>query len=227
MGRKGAGLDCQAEGSVEQMPNWTEETEMTKTTAFVAGAFASLAALPVMAGGMAQPIPEPVVAPAPAPVMAPNGDWTGFYMGGQLGYGDVGSTGALGGDGMTAGLLGGYRMDFGQFVAGVEGNYDWADIDLGGVGNSLDNIARLKLLAGYDMGPALIYGSLAAVRADATLAGVSASDNGWGAGLGVDYALTDRVTLGGEVMEHRFDNFAGSGTDIDATTVNARVGFRF
>ena len=126
---------------------------------------------------------------------------------------------------MTGGLLGGYRMDFGQFVAGAELNYDWADIELGG-GDSLDNIARLKLIGGYDMGNALLYGTVAAVRADATIGGVGVNDNGWGAGLGVDYALSNSMTVGAELMEHRFDNFAG-GADVDATTVNARVGFRF
>lgn len=198
------------------------------TATAVAGAVAAFAALPALAGGPVQAVEEPMVAPAAAPVyVAPNGDWTGFYAGGQLGYGDVGSSAALGGDGMTGGLIGGYRMDFGQFVAGVEGNYDWSDIELGAAGNSLDNIARLKLIGGYDMGPALVYGTVAAVRADATVGGVEASDNGWGAGLGVDYALSDSMTLGAEIMEHRFDNFAGLGTDLDATTVNARVGFRF
>jgi opacity protein-like surface antigen len=111
-------------------------------------------------------------------------------------------------------------------VAGAEANYDWANIDLG-AGESLDHIARLKLIGGYDMGNTLLYGTVAAVHADATLGGVSSSDNGWGAGIGVDYALTNSMTLGAEVMEHRFDNFSGTGTDLDATTLNARLGFRF
>ena len=183
---------------------------------------AAMAAVPAFAGGPVQVAEEPMVAPAPVAVPAPSADWSGLYAGGQLGYGDVGSSGALGGDGMTAGLLAGYRADFGQFVAGVEGNFDWANIDIGG-GNSLDTISRLKLIGGYDAGPALVYGTVAAVRADTTLG----ADNGWGAGIGVDYAVTQQMTLGAELMEHRFDNFVGSGTDIEATTLNARVGFRF
>ena len=183
---------------------------------------ATLAALPAFAGGPTPVVEEPMVAPAPVAMPAPSTDWSGLYVGGQLGYGDVGSTGALGGNGMTAGLFAGYRADLGQFVAGVEGNFDWSNIDLG-AGTSLDTISRLKLIGGYDVGPALVYGTVAAVRADTTLG----ADNGWGAGIGVDYALTQQMTLGAELMEHRFDNFVGSGTDIDATTLNARVGFRF
>lgn len=200
---------------------------MKRISAFAAvSAVGTLAALPALAGGPVVVAEEPVVAAPMAPVaMAPNGDWTGLYGGAQLGYGDVSDAAGGGGDGMTAGLMGGYRMDFGQFVAGAELNYDWADIELGG-GASLDNIARLKLIGGYDMGNALLYGTVAAVRADATVGGVDVNDNGWGAGLGIDYALTEQMTLGAELMEHRFDNFAGGG-DLDATTLNARVGFRF
>lgn len=187
----------------------------------VAGMVA-MVALPAFAGGPSAVAEEPVVAPAPITLPAPSADWSGLYVGGQLGYGDIGSSGALGGDGMTGGLLAGYRADFGQFVAGVEGNFDWADIDIGG-GATLESISRLKLVGGYDLGPALVYGTVAAVRADTSLG----ADNGWGAGIGVDYALTQQMTVGAELMEHRFDNFVGSGTDIDATTLNARVGFRF
>jgi hypothetical protein len=39
--------------------------------------------------------------------------------------------------------------------------------------------------------------------------------------------LTDSLTLGGEVLQHQFNDFDGSGVDLDATTVTARVGFRF
>lgn len=189
----------------------------------ITAAVATFGALPAFAGGPVQVAAEPMVAPAPAPVVTRSADWSGLYAGGQLGYGDIGSSpAALGGDGMTGGLFAGYRADFGQFVAGVEGNFDWADIDLG-AGASLDSVSRLKVIGGYDAGPALIYGTVAAVRADTTLG----ADNGWGLGVGVDYAVTDRMTLGAELMEHRFDNFRGTGTDIDATTLNARVGFRF
>lgn len=187
----------------------------------VSGA-AAMMALPAFAGGLTPVAEEPMVAPAPVALPAPSADWSGLYVGGQLGYGDIGSSGTLGGNGMTGGLLAGYRADFGQFVAGVEGNFDWADIDIGG-GATLESISRLKLVGGYDLGPALVYGTVAAVRADTSLG----ADNGWGAGVGVDYAITQQMTVGAELMEHRFDNFVGSGTDIDATTLNARVGFRF
>jgi opacity protein-like surface antigen len=187
-------------------------------------AVAAFGAMPALAGGPTEVYNEPMVAPAPMVVAAPNADWSGLYVGGQLGYGDVGSSsGALDGSGFTTGLIAGYRVDMGQFVAGVEGNYDWTDIDLGGGAATLDNVARLKLIGGYDMGPALLYGTVAAVRAETSVG----NDSGYALGVGMDYALTDRMTLGAELMEHRFDDFNGTGVDLDATTFNTRVGFRF
>lgn len=187
-------------------------------------AVAAFGAMPALAGGPTEVYNEPAVAPAPMVVAAPSADWSGLYVGGQLGYGDVGSSsGALDGSGFTTGLIAGYRVDMGQFVAGVEGNYDWTDIDLGGGAATLDNVARLKLIGGYDMGPALLYGTVAAVRAETSVG----NDSGYALGVGMDYALTDRMTLGAELMEHRFDDFNGTGVDLDATTFNTRVGFRF
>ena len=67
---------------------------MNRITSFAAASVAGvMAALPALAGGPVVAAEEPLIA-APAPVaVAPNGEWTGFYAGGQLGFGDVGSTG--------------------------------------------------------------------------------------------------------------------------------------
>lgn len=190
---------------------------MTGTAAWAAAAFV---AMPALAGGPTEVFTEPTVAPAPVAAPAPNSDWSGLYVGGQLGYGDV--SGVVDGSGFTTGLIAGYRADLGQYVVGVEGNYDWTDIDLAGGAATLDNVARLKLIGGYDLGSTLLYGTVAAVRAESSLG----SDNGYAFGIGADYALTDRVTLGAELMEHRFDNYVGAG-DVEASTFNTRVGFRF
>jgi opacity protein-like surface antigen len=87
-------------------------------------------------------------------------------------------------------------------------------------------VTRLKLTAGYDLGPALLYGAVGAVRGSVDTGAGSVSDNGWLAGVGMDYALTDQWTVGGEVLNHKFNNFGGL-SDVDVTTVQARVGFRF
>lgn len=202
---------------------------MVMRTAALFLATAALAA-PAFAGGPVEVAPEPVVVAEPVPVVDYGGDWAGFYVGGQVGYGDLDSNGAgLDGNGAIGGVHAGYRWDLGRTVLGVEADWDKADLDLGaaGSGDSLDSIARLKLQAGYDAGPALVYATAGAARANATIGGADLSDNGWTLGVGATYALNDQWTLGGEVLTNRFDDFDGSGVDLDATTATLRVGFRF
>lgn len=179
------------------------------------------------AGGMATPIAEPVV--IQQITVAPTADWTGFYGGASLGYADVGSTGdVLNGDGFIGGVLAGYRMDWGQWVGGLEADYDWSGIDLGeNDAGSLDAVGRIKLQVGYDLGQTLIYATGGWAYGDATVGADSRSDWGWLAGIGVDYQLADNWVVGGEVLYHEFDNFDDTGVDIDATTIKARIAYRF
>ncbi len=174
------------------------------------------------AGSLAEPVVEqPVIVPV-APAYS-SGDWTGFYAGLNLGYDDV-TTNTLGaeGDDNTYGIHAGYDYDFGRFVLGGELEYDKTDIDLGGAAN-VDDVARIKLRGGYDMGRTLIYATAGAARASTSLG----DDTGGFAGIGVAYKVTDRFVVGGEVLEHRFDDIDGTGIDADATTFNIRGSFRF
>lgn len=186
-------------------------------------------AAPAFAGGINEPVVEPQVMAAPMVMAAPSVDWSGFYAGAALGYGDVDSNGTgLDGNGALGGVLGGYRFDFGRTVAGVEADYDVSNIELGGVaGDELNNVARLKLMGGYEFGRALVYGTVGAARANASVGGADLTDTGYFGGLGVDYSINDRLGVGGELLKHRFNDFDGSGVDLDATTVKARVFLQF
>ena len=184
---------------------------------------------PALAGGPTSVQPEPTIAPIFEAPVAPSADWSGFYLGAQIGYADIDSNGGgLDGYGALGGVHAGYRWDFGQYVAGAELDYDTADIDLGPVaGDTLDDVARLKLMGGVEFGNSLIYATTGIARASATVAGGDLSDNGYFLGAGMDYAVSDRWTVGGEVMQHKFDDFDGSGIDLDATTIKAKVAMRF
>lgn len=185
-------------------------------------------ALPAQAGGPTVAAPEPVVAPV-EPYVAPGMDWSGAYAGGQLGYADMdSSTGTLEGHGMIGGVHAGYRWDLGTFVAGTELDYDATDVALGTApGDSLDSVLRAKLTGGTELGNSLLYGTLGAAKAKASVGGNDLSDTGYFVGAGMTYAMGGNWTVGGEVLQHRFSDFDGSGIDLDATTVTARVGFRF
>lgn len=184
---------------------------------------------PAFAGGPVAVAEEPAVVPAAEPYVAPGIDWSGAYVGAQLGYGDVNSNGAgLDGNGMLGGVHAGYRWDLGNWVAGGELSWDKASIDLGtAAGDQLDSVAALKLMAGREIGNSLVYGTLGAAQAKASVGGADQSDSGMVYGLGFDYAVNDRWTVGGEVLQHQFNDFDGTGNDFDATTIKAKVGLQF
>ena len=182
-----------------------------------------------LAGGLGTPTVEaPVVAPAPAPVyQRGGGDWTGAWVGANLGYGHAKAGPGNSGNGAVYGLSAGYDRDFGTWVAGVGLDWDATNIDLNTGNDKLKDIARLKFRVGADLGRTMVYATAGPARAQATLAGVKAHENGWFGGIGVDYALTSQWTLGGEVLTNQFNNFNGSGTDLKATTATMNLGFRF
>jgi opacity protein-like surface antigen len=196
--------------------------------------FAALTAVAGLAGGaQAGGMAEPIMTPAPAPVaVAPapisyGADWSGFYAGAQVGYGLVDSVafGETGKD-YLYGVHVGYNYDFGSLVVGGELDYDGTQIKDTASGINLDSVARLKARVGYDAGSYMPY--LVGGLAQATTSGaLSESDTGAFAGVGLDYRITDSISVGGEALRHQFKDFGGSGADIYATTVAARVTFHF
>lgn len=198
---------------------------MKTLSALVFGAVL-LAPVSALAGGPVAPVPEEtVIAPV---IVTPTPDWTGWYGGVSLGYADVSSGGVANGSGVIGGVLGGYRYDFGQWVLGAEVDYDWAGFDLNDAGtSSLDAIYRFKIQAGADIGQTFLYGTAGIARADTTIDNVSINSNGWVAGVGADYAVTDQWLVGGEILYNEFDDFGNSGIDGDGTTFKLRAAFRF
>lgn len=152
------------------------------------------------------------------------GDWTGGYVGLGIGSADVSISGGVpGGDDFTYGVHGGYDYDFGDWVIGGELEYDRAKIAIAGGTEQVDNVGRLKFKAGYDFGQALGYVVVGAARADTTLG----NDTGAIYGLGLAYQVSPQFMLSGEVLRHDFNNYNGSGLDVEADSVNIRASFRF
>ena len=127
-------------------------------------------ALVMTAGAAYAAGPEPM-APQPMVVVQPESPfWAGPYVGGQLGYAysefDLGniSPNDFSNDSVIGGLTLGYLWSAGNgWYLGPEFQYDWADLTVTdpGTGNtaSFDEIARLKLIAGRELGNGLLYGS--------------------------------------------------------------------
>ena len=204
-------------------------TIRTINRAILAALPASALAGAAFAGGLSEPVnPAPIAVPAPV-VAAPVGnDWSGFYAGGQLGYGSFdGETLDEAVDGATYGVHAGYQYDFGSLVLGAEVDYDATNIEDEAQSTEIDSIARAKLRVGYDAGSFMPY--LTGGIAEATVSdGTDAiSDTGAFGGLGVDYMFSDNIRVGAEVLQHNFDDFNDGGADFDATTAAARISFQF
>ena len=182
-----------------------------------------LATVGLVALGMATPASAADLAArpytkAPPPVLAPIYDWSGFYIGADGGWGQaracwgfVPVAGAIipggcgdGSGGIAGGQLG-YRWQAGQFVIGVEGQGDWAD--LSNTHTSLinpafstrarvDGIGLFTGQVGYAWNAALVYwkggAAVTSNRFDilTALGGVdvaSASSTRWGGSIGVGF----------------------------------------
>lgn len=176
----------------------------------------------VSAGSVTEPAAEPFVpAPAPAPVVSSR-DWTGYYVGVQLGYGDVDGSG-LSGDNTIFGFHSGYDHDFGDFVLGGEVDFDQTSINLNGGAATVDTVGRLKFKGGYDLGNTLIYGTVGYALANTSVGDEEAPFFG----IGATYRLNDNYSIGAELLEHKFDDVGAPGTDLDATTLTIRGSLRF
>jgi outer membrane immunogenic protein len=156
--------------------------------------------------------------------------WTGFYAGAMGGYGAArlnhGQNGLFGQiSGGHFGVNGGYNFQFGQsgqFVAGVEADYLWANISnnrsLPGpvlTTAKIDGMMTVRGKFGYAFDRFLPYVTLGYAGGDlrATLFDGSAPvpaggpfyahhrwRNGFAAGLGLEYAIADHVSVKAEYL---------------------------
>jgi outer membrane immunogenic protein len=194
-------------------------------------------------------------------------DWTGFYLGVNGGFGtgtsdwtgDYISGGVVAGsqDGsfdMSGGMVGvqaGANMQMGNFVLGIEGDVDWANIS--GEGDaidpanatpsvpsaSLDWLASLRGRAGFAIDNVLLYGTAGVAwgggelgitnldgAGDDVTADISAS--GWTAGIGAEMAVTDNMSIKAEYLYTALSMDEVSFDDVppaDSLAVNSDLNF--
>lgn len=216
----------------------------TRTAALATGIAFGALATPVFA---ADAIGEAPPAPPAAPVYeeAPAG-WEGGYAGitGSYATGSADhSQAAPNGhdiDGYRAGAFGGFNMQNGQFVYGLEGDVSGGNVDGSNATNSLESNVdgSLRARAGVALNDrALVYGTAgaAAAQLEATEGGVSDTETaiGWTAGAGVDVKVTENVFARGEYRytdygSHTFQTGSGANSvDADENRFTVGLGLKF
>ncbi len=173
-----------------------------------------------------------------APVMAVNPayDWSGFYIGGHLGYlwgktrvvddGVLTEPGAPT-NGVVGGVLAGYNWQSGPLVLGIEGDFGWTNA----VGHGIATIttttttpntyelhwtSHLVGKAGYAVGQWLLFATGGLSAADLTfIEGITTTTTtrapggkyvGFSVGGGVEYAFTPNLLAR---LQYIYDDFGG------------------
>ena len=168
--------------------------------------FAAVALLVLPFAGHAADLPRPPFKGPIAPI-EPVFSWTGFYIGFNGGYmgGSSQWTGGAGNfelspKGWLAGGTAGYNYQFGNWVAGVEGDIDYANLK-GTAGPSLCSgctfkdtwLSTLRGRFGYSLGQWLPYvtggGAWGNVYVANAAGSQSGTKGGWTLGGGVEYAF--------------------------------------
>ena len=187
---------------------------------------AIFAAGSALAGGYTAPVVEPI--PVVVEPSTPEHDWSGFYAGLQYGVGNAEASvndRAYGDEDFDGfGLHGGYLHDSGKLVYGGELDYsrlkpDNSDFDL--------DLVRLRGRVGYDLGRFMPYITLGAANLSTEVFGVDISDTAFSYGIGADFAVTEKFTIGAEYTKQDFEDIEDSGADFDTDLIQIRGAYHF
>lgn len=205
-------------------------------------------AMPALAADLPQ-----APAPAPAYEAAPAGqhsiDWTGIYVGGQLGwaFGNFdNSTGGVSNDfsdnGVGGGVYAGYNFQVTpNVVVGLETDFNLTDLEktgtVGGLSlkSSSDWNANFRGRLGYAFDRYLIYGAggLALADLEASANGFKDSKTalGWTLGAGAEAAITQNIVARFDYTYQDFGdqnfNLGGTGVNSDFNNHQVRAGVAY
>ena len=216
------------------------------------GTMRGLLVIAGLAGGMifaskamAADISRPIYKAPPAGALPVTYDWTGFYIGGHVGYGwahnDWRDAFGLGISNDTNGFLGGGQAGFnyqiGQFVLGAEGDFSWAGINGGTTGGGIPGpgaafntnvnwTSTLTGRAGIAFDRWLVYGKGGVAWANSNFStnnytfpgSIDVNDTriGWTAGAGVEYAFAPAWTA---KLEYNYMDFGDRGVSFAPGTL--------
>jgi len=170
-------------------------------------------------------LPPPMV--AKAPILNPPFSWTGFYIGANVGGGwgtsndtnpffGIPTTGNFAISGVLAGGQVGYNWQYQAFVAGIESDIDWSGVK-GSTSNGICGltvcttsdswIGTTRARLGFAVDHWLFYGTGGVAYGDIkfndlplTNVNGTATNVGWTAGGGIEYAFTRNWSVKAEYL---------------------------
>lgn len=159
-------------------------------------------------------------------------NWAGPYLGAHLGYG-WGDSNVADIDGFIGGLTGGFNVQQGPVVFGLE-----ADIGVTGIGHSgaiddfnNDWLGTARGRVGYAFDRFMLFGTggFAWTRATYEFAGFEESNNhfGWSLGVGAEAAITEQLSAKIDFLHNSFDEKGYINRRLDPTTNTLRVGLNY
>lgn len=167
-------------------------------------------------------------------------DWSGGYVGASAGYGQGTASREFTGlpftateddlSGWLGGVQAGYNFQVGTFVLGVEGDIDWTNIDTAGAPGALPRnvnwTGSVRGRAGVAFDRVLVYGTAGLAVAELETTSFLGEEDtqvhrGWTAGLGVEYMLTDALSVKAEYAHSSFDTQQYDFTDPAPFSIDA------
>ncbi|WP_299815202.1 outer membrane protein [uncultured Roseibium sp.] len=202
---------------------------------------------PVWAADLAQS-PAPVYEAVPSPQQSI--DWTGLYVGGNLGWAfgqfdnRAGGNAGLDTDanGVAGGLYTGYNFQVTpNVVVGAEADFSLTDLEENKTSNGLtvqsksDWNSNIRARLGYSFDRYLVYGAGGLALADLEVSGNGDSDSktalGWTLGAGGEAAITNNLSAKLEYVYQDFGeqdfNLNGTAVSSDLSTSQVRLGLGY
>jgi len=209
---------------------------------------ATAATAPVLAADLPQsPAPAYEAVPAPQQTI----DWSGIYVGGNLGWNFAnfdnqsgGTSLSTGANGVGGGLYTGYNFQVTpNVVVGAEADFSLTDLEEsrtnGGINlESKSNWnSNIRARVGYSFDRYLVYGAGGLALADLEVSGNGDSDSttalGWTVGAGGEAAITNNLSARLEYVYQDFgsQDFNLNGTGVSSEFSNSQIrmglGYKF
>ncbi|MES0880695.1 outer membrane protein [Roseibium sp. SCP14] len=203
---------------------------------------------PVWAADLPQ-APAPAYEAVPAPQQSI--DWSGIYVGGNVGWAFGNFDNSSGGVGLgtsTSGVSGGLYTGYNfqvtpNVIVGAEADFSLTDLEESRTNGGLNLQSKsnwnsnIRGKIGYSFDRYMVYGAGGLALADLEVSGNGASDSktalGWTAGAGAEALVTNNVTTRLEYVYQDFGsqdfnlNGRGVSSDFSNSTLRLGVGYKF